>query len=417
MPQFPRVRRTARHAVTAVDELARYLRTETIGGAIMLAAAVVALIWANTPAGSAYRELQQLAVGPAGLNLDLSLATWAADGLLAVFFFVAGLELKRELVIGELHERRTAMLPVLAALGGMVIPAGLAALVMFGAPEANKAWAIPMATDIAFALAVLAIAGSALSRSVRIFLLSLAVVDDLGAILVIAVVFTASLSLAALAVAVALAAGYALLQHLRVRSSWVYAPLALATWVALHESGVHATIAGMALALLTRVRADPEEDEAPAARLEHRLQPWSAGFCVPVFAFFAAGVAVSGDTLSGVVTNRIALGVVVGLLVGKVVGVLGGALLAVRLRLAQPPGDLRWREIGAVAVLGGVGFTVSLLITELSFADPATTEQVKAAVLVASLVAAVLGAALLRTPAMRERPAESAGPQVNSRGA
>ncbi len=417
MPQFRSVRRTARQAATAVDELARYLRTETIGGAIMLCAAVVALIWANTPAGTAYRELQELTVGPAALHLDLSLATWAADGLLAVFFFVAGLELKRELVIGELRERRTALLPVLAALGGMVVPAGLAALIIFGEPGAGKAWAIPMATDIAFALAVLAIAGSPLSRSVRIFLLSVAVVDDLGVILIIALVFTSSLSLAALAVAVALAGGYALLQHLRVRTAWAYVPLALGTWVALHESGVHATIAGMTLALLTRVRADPGEEEAPAARLEHRLQPWSAGFCVPVFAFFAAGVVLSGDTLSGVVTNRVALGVMVGLLVGKALGVLGGALLAVRFGRARRPGDLRWREIGAVAVLGGVGFTVSLLVTELSFTDPATTEQVKAAVLVASLVAAGFGAVLLRTPAMRGRPTESAGPQMNGRGA
>ncbi|MBA3249995.1 MAG: Na+/H+ antiporter NhaA [Geodermatophilaceae bacterium] len=383
----------------------------------MLCAAVVALIWANTPAGTAYRELQELTVGPAALHLDLSLATWAADGLLAVFFFVAGLELKRELVIGELRERRTALLPVLAALGGMVVPAGLAALIIFGEPGAGKAWAIPMATDIAFALAVLAIAGSPLSRSVRIFLLSVAVVDDLGVILIIALVFTSSLSLAALAVAVALAGGYALLQHLRVRTAWAYVPLALGTWVALHESGVHATIAGMTLALLTRVRADPGEEEAPAARLEHRLQPWSAGFCVPVFAFFAAGVVLSGDTLSGVVTNRVALGVMVGLLVGKALGVLGGALLAVRFGRARRPGDLRWREIGAVAVLGGVGFTVSLLVTELSFTDPATTEQVKAAVLVASLVAAGFGAVLLRTPAMRGRPTESAGPQMNGRGA
>lgn len=395
------LRRIARRTSTAVDELARYLRTETIGGAVMLAAAVVALVWVNSPAGTAYDELRDLQVGPAALHLDLSLQTWAADGLLAVFFFVAGLELKRELVVGELRHRRTALLPVCAALGGIVVPAGLAAVVMSGAPGSDRAWAIPVATDIAFALAVLAVAGSALSRSLRIFLLSLAVVDDLGAILLIAVLFTGSVSLPALGAALALLAGYAYLQHRRVRSAWLYVPLALATWVAVHESGIHATVAGMALALLTRVRADRDEGESPAARLEHRLQPWSAGFCVPVFALLAAGVALSGDALQGILGNRIAWGIVLGLLVGKAVGVYAGARLAVRLRLAALPGDLNWRQVAAIAVLGGVGFTVSLLVTELSFDDPAATDQAKVAVLLASAVAALLGALLLRTPGVR----------------
>ncbi len=390
------LRRTRRRARRTADELARYLRTETIGGAIMLSAAVIALIWVNSPLSESYVAVRDAEIGPQSLNLHLSLGTWAADGLLAVFFFVAGLELKRELVVGELRSIKSAMLPVFAAIGGIVVPAGLAALIMFGAPGAGQAWAIPVATDIAFALAVLAIAARALPRSVRLFLLSLAVVDDLGAIILIAVLFTTSLSVFALLGAAALLGSYALLQHYRIRTAWLYVPITVGTWIAVHESGVHATVAGVALALLTRVRPDEGEDEAPAVRLEHRLQPLSAGVCVPVFAFFAAGVVVSGAALGGVFTDRVALGVVVGLLAGKFLGVFGGAALAVRLRLATLNDELRWRDIAAVAVLGGVGFTVSLLITELAFDDPMVLERVKIGVLIASAVASLIGAGLLK---------------------
>ncbi len=393
-------RRVAAASSSAVDELGRYLRTETIGGAIMLTAAVAALLWANV-AGDSYAAVRDATVGPAALHLDLSLGTWAADGLLAVFFFVAGLELKRELVVGELRSLKAALLPVFGAVGGMVVPASLAALVMFGAPGSDRAWAIPVATDIAFALAVLAVAASTLPASVRIFLLSLAVVDDLGAILLIAVLFTGSLSLPALLVAGLLLGGYALLQHLRVRSSWLYVPIAVGTWVAVHESGIHATVAGVALALLTRVKADDDEHESPAVRLEHRLQPLSAGFCVPVFALLVAGVAVTGASVAGVFSDRVALGIVLGLLVGKVVGVLGGVALAVRLRLATLTADLRWRDIGGVAVLGGVGFTVSLLLAELSFDEAGAADRAKTAVLLASAAASVIGAVILRRASVR----------------
>lgn len=400
-------RRTKRRTQHTVDELARYLRTETIGGAIMLAAAAIALVWVNSPAGSSYAEVRDATVGPDSLHLNLSLGTWAADGLLALFFFVAGLELKRELAIGELRSAKAALLPVFAAVGGVVVPAGLAALIMLGDSAAGTAWAIPVATDIAFALAVLAIAARSLPRSVRVFLLSLAVVDDLVAIVLIAVLFTATLSVLAVLAAVVLLAVYALLQRLRVRSALLYVPIAVGTWAAVHESGIHATVAGVALALLTRVRPDPGEAESPAERLEHRLQPWSAGVCVPVFALFAAGVSISGTALGEVFTDQVALGVVVGLLVGKFVGVLGGAALAVRLRLATLNEELGWRDIAAVGVLGGVGFTVSLLITELSLGDdPLGAERVKIGVLMASAVASVVGAALLR----RRVSVRSAGP-------
>jgi NhaA family Na+:H+ antiporter len=283
------------------------------------------------------------------------------------------------------------VLPVVAALGGMVVPA-LLTLTLSGGVD--KAWAIPVATDIAFALAVLAITGSGLPATARVFLLSLAVVDDLGAIAVIAIAFSTTFNLLALGAAVVLLALYWFLQRRRVRSSWLYVPIAVATWFAVHEAGLHATIAGVALGLLTRVKADPGEDEAPAIRLEHRLQPWSAGVAVPVFALFAAGVPIGADALKAVATDRVAIAVVVGLLVGKVVGVLGASALAVTIGLAVKPRGLGWRDMAAVATLGGVGFTVSLLMAELGLVGEAA-DRAKAAVLLASAAASLLGAALL----------------------
>jgi NhaA family Na+:H+ antiporter len=388
-----------RRPTTPISEFARFLRTETVGGVVLLVAAAVALAWANSPWSDAYHAVRETVVGPAALHLDLTVAQWATDGVLALFFFVVGLELKRELVIGELSTRSQAMLPVAAAFGGMLVPALLALLVGRGAPGMDQAWAIPVATDIAFALGVLALAGTALPASARIFLLALAVVDDLGAIVVIAVLFSAGLNPIALVAAAALAVLYWWLQRRRVTTAWLYVPVAVATWVAVHEAGVHATIAGVLLGVLTRVRADPGEHEAPAIRLEHRLQPWSAGLCVPLFALFAAGVPVGADALRSVVAEPVAQAVVVGLLVGKVVGIFGASYLTVRLTPACRPAGLSWRDVLAVSMLGGVGFTVSLLMTELSLDGPAV-ETAKAAVLLSSAAAALVAAAVL---ALRSR--------------
>ncbi|WP_033441925.1 Na+/H+ antiporter NhaA [Saccharothrix sp. NRRL B-16314] len=378
----------------AATEFARYLRTETVGGMILLAATAVALIWANSPLSGAYTALRDFHLGPESLHLSLSVGDWAKDGLLAIFFFVAGLELKRELVIGELNDFKAAILPVVAAVGGMVVPAAIALGVGWGEPGIERAWAIPVATDIAFALGVLAITASGLPNSLRLFLLSLAVVDDLGAIVLIAVLFTATFNLVAAAAAVALLALYAFLQHKRVTTPWLYVPIAVGTWVAVHAAGVHATIAGVALALLTRVRKDNYEHEAPALRLEHRLQPWSAAVAVPVFALFAAGVPVNGEALGALFSDRLALGVMLGLVVGKLVGIVGASALAVLLKAAVWPSGAGPRDIVAVAMLGGVGFTVSLLISDLAL-EGAAAEQAKAAVLLASLAASLLAAVLL----------------------
>jgi NhaA family Na+:H+ antiporter len=375
-------------------EFARYLRTETTGGIILLVATAVALIWANSPLGEVYQSVRDFRVGPELLHLNLSIGDWAKDGLLALFFFVAGLELKRELVVGELSRFKQAVLPVIAAVGGMVVPAVFALAIAWGSPGADRAWAIPVATDIAFALGVLALTASNLPSSARVFLLSLAVVDDLGAILVIAIVFTTGFNLVAAGIAVVALALYAFLQHKRVRTAWLYVPLALIVWVAVHSAGIHATIAGVALGLLTRVRPDEGEAESPALRLEHRLQPWSAAVAVPLFALFAAGISVSGHALGEVFTTALPLAVLIGLIGGKFVGILGASLLAVRLRIAEKPRGTGWRDIAALALLGGVGFTVSLLIAELALEGEAA-ELAKAAVLIASAIASLAAAALL----------------------
>ncbi|SES04966.1 Na+/H+ antiporter NhaA [Actinokineospora terrae] len=400
----------------ALTEFARYLRTETVGGVVLLVAAAAALVLANSPLSGVYTAVRDVEFGPHFLHLNLTAGEWAKDGLLALFFFVAGLELKRELVLGELSDFKAAILPVVAAVGGMVVPALVALTVAWGDPRAGDVWAVPVATDIAFALGVLALTGSGMPSSARVFLLSLAVVDDLGAILLIAVLFTSGLNLIAAAVAAALLGLYAYLQHRRVTSAWIYVPLAVAVWVAVHSSGVHATIAGVALALLTRVKKDSYEREAPALRLEHRLQPWSAGLAVPVFAFFAAGVSVGGDVLRQFTSDKVVLAVFAGLVVGKLVGITGAALLAVRLKLATLPADLGKRDLVAVAMLGGVGFTVSLLIAELAL-DPADADLAKAAVLVASAVAALLAAALLvgRGRARRRNAEGTARPASDDR--
>ncbi|MGW4130294.1 MULTISPECIES: Na+/H+ antiporter NhaA [Amycolatopsis] len=383
-----------RPAKVVVAEFARYLRTETTGGMILLGATAIALLWANSPIDDSYRAIRDFRLGPEFLHLNLTIGDWAKDGLLALFFFVAGLELKRELVVGELSRFKQAILPVVAAVGGMIVPALVALSVGWGTPGIERAWAIPVATDIAFALGVLALTASNLPSSARVFLLSLAVVDDLGAILLIAILFTAKFDLVAAGVAVVALALYAYLQHRRVRSAWIYVPLALITWVAVHSAGIHATIAGVALGLLTRVRADEGEEHAPAIRLEHRLQPWSAAVAVPLFALFAAGITVDGESLSAVFTTALPLAVLVGLVGGKLIGIFGASLLAVKFKLAEKPRGMGWRDIGALSMLGGVGFTVSLLIADLAL-DGEAVELAKAAVLIASAIASLSAAAML----------------------
>ncbi|WP_243742629.1 Na+/H+ antiporter NhaA [Actinorugispora endophytica] len=390
------------------------LRSDAVGGLLLITGAIAALVWANSPVGHSYEALRAFSFGPGSLHLNLSVEAWVADGLLAVFFFVVGNELKQEFVHGELRNPRRAMLPIVAAICGMAVPALIYAAVNLSRPETLHGWGIPMATDIAFAVAILAVVGRHLPPALRTFLLTLAIVDDLGAIVVIAVFYTSGLSFPALLGAAALLAVFGYLQRgrglaARLNASpvpnWsVYLPLAFAIWALVHASGVHATIAGVAMGLLMRTVPVAGESASPSHRVEHLLSPWSSGLVLPVFALLAAGV-VFEDGLAAVFSDTAALGIIAGLVVGKVVGITGGSWLTTRITTAELSPTLRWIDITGMSMLAGVGFTVSLLITELSFSDPDVLAHAKAGVLVASLTATLLASAVLSVRSARYRRA------------
>jgi NhaA family Na+:H+ antiporter len=396
------------------------LRRETVGGVLLIIGAAIALVWANSPWSAAYESLRDTRVGPGSLHLDLTLGTWAADGLLAVFFFVVGLELKREFVAGDLREPRRAVLPVAAAVGGMIVPAVLFVLVNLGTGDgALRGWAIPTATDIAFALAILAVISTHLPTALRTFLLTLAVVDDLLAITVIAVFYTSALAIVPLMLALVPLTVFGVLVQQRVRSrgwwggrtaGWLLIPLAVVTWVLMHESGVHATVAGVLLAFtvpVVRSEAAGGPDAGPglAEHLEHRIRPISAGFAVPIFAFFAAGVTIGGlSGLADSLSDPVAIGIVVGLVAGKTIGITGATWLVARFTRAQLDESLGWPDVIGLAVLAGIGFTVSLLIGALAYGEgSARDEHVKVGVLVGTLTAALLASVLLRLRDRRYR--------------
>ena len=395
----PRRRLLGRGSWPESQRIAEILRKETVGGALLLLGAAVALVWANSPWSGSYVSLRDTTVGPAALHLDLTLGTWAADGLLAIFFVVAGLELKREFVAGDLRDPTRAVVPVAAAAGGVLVPAGLYALINLGSSGRLEGWAVPTATDIAFALAVLAIISSHLPRALRTFLLTLAVVDDLIAITIIALFYTHDLSPWPLLLAlVPLALFTVAVQH-RIRSWWLLLPLAAATWVLVHESGVHATVAGVLLGFAVPVvRRSPGVGPGLAEHFEHRWRPLSASVAVPVFAFFSAGVVVGGvDGLGAAVRDPVAVGVVLGLVVGKPVGVLAATWLVARFTRAELDAELSWWDMLGLAMMAGIGFTVSLLIGELAFGPGSDRDDhVKIAVLAGSVLAAALSGALLR---------------------
>ncbi|WP_029370221.1 Na+/H+ antiporter NhaA [Mycobacterium sp. UM_WWY] len=375
--------------------ISEILRKETVGGILLLAAAAAALIWANSPWSEGYHRLSAMVIGPEGLHLNLSVAAWAADGLLAIFFFVVGVELKREFVAGDLRDPARAALPIAAAVGGMLVPAVIFVAINLGTGHAENlgGWAVPIATDIAFALAVLAVLSSHLPSALRIFLLTLAVVDDLLAIIVIAVFYTDHLAPLPLVAALIPIGLFALAVQRGVRRWWILLPLALAAWMLVHASGVHATVAGVLLGFTVPVLGR----HAAAEQFEHTMRPVSAGFAVPVFAFFAAGVTVGGwSGLGEALSHPVTLGVIAGLVLGKPIGVLGTTYLLARFTHASLDEGLAWRDVLGVALLAGIGFTVSLLIGELAFGHASVADDdVKIAVLFGSVIAGLLAAGVL----------------------
>ncbi len=393
----------ARGSYSEATRIAEILRKETVGGALLLVGTVAALVWINSPAGDSYVALRDYTIGPEALHLNLSLGTWAADGLLAIFFFVVGLELKREFVAGDLRDPARAALPILAALGGVVVPAAIYVIINLDTDDgALNGWAIPTATDIAFALAILAIISTHLPTGLRTFLLTLAVVDDLVAVTIIAVFYTDDLNPLPLAGALIPLALFTVAVQRRIRSWWLLIPLAVATWVLMHESGVHATIAGILLGfavpvIRSQAAGGPHGGPGLAEHFEHRVRPISAGVAVPIFAFFAAGVEIGGlSGLTASLTDPIALGIIAGLVLGKPIGILGTAWLTARFTHASLDDELSWLDVLGVSLLGGIGFTVSLLIGDLAFEGGSADDQVKVAILTGSLAAALLAAILVK---------------------
>ncbi|MBP5801739.1 Na+/H+ antiporter NhaA [Microbacterium maritypicum] len=403
-------------------------RSDVLGGSLLLAATFAALILANSPAASWYESVRDFTFGIPELHLELSIGAWAADGLLAIFFFVVGLELKEEFVAGRLRDPRRAALPIAAAVGGVVVPALIFVLINAGGgADALRGWAIPTATDIAFAVAVIAVVGKFLPPALRVFLLTLAIIDDLIAITIIATFYTDSISFPWLILALLPLAGFAALVSKGVRAWWLLLPLAIAVWVCIHASGVHATVAGVLLGFVVpvtateraRVRTGTDEEGLPvydgmAAHFADRWSVVATLFAVPVFAFFAAGVTVGGwDGLVSAFADPITIGIVVGLVAGKPIGILVTTFLLSRFPALRLDETLRWPDLTGMAFLAGIGFTVSLLVGELAYGSSSVAdEHVKIGVLVGSFVAAILGGLFLargNARGRRERQEAEAG--------
>jgi Na+:H+ antiporter, NhaA family len=369
-----------------------FVYVEALGGIILLLATVAALLWANVDLRS-YAEVWRtdLTLGIGRVSITEDLRHWVNDGLMTIFFFVIGIEVKRELVRGELRDPRTASLPIVAAIGGMIVPAAIFATVNLGGSGA-RGWGIPMATDLAFAIAVLALLGDRVPRSVSLFLLTLAIVDDIGAIVVIAVFYSHGIAFGWLGGAVFAVLAVVVLQRLGAHSPLLYVLPAVALWVCVLQSGVHATLAGVALGLLTPAR--PFGGKEPIEGLEHRLHPWSSFLVVPVFAIANAGVVLDSRSLERASSSAVAWGIVAGLVVGKPIGIVGATALARRARLGRLPVDMTMSHVIGVGLVAGVGFTVSLFVAELSFAGPLLADA-KVGIVAASLVSVLVGAGTL----------------------
>jgi NhaA family Na+:H+ antiporter len=423
----------ARSPQTRSSRLLEFLRTEEASGVFLLGAAIVALVWANSPLRESYERLWRTVatVEVGGLDIGMDLQNWVNEGLMTLFFLVVALEVKREVTTGELRDPKTAALPAIAAIGGMVVPAGIYLFLNAGSDTAGG-WGVPVATDIAFALGVLTLAASRAPVSLRSFLLTLAIVDDIGAILLIAIFYSGGLAPGWLAVAAVIIASVVLARLLRVTSIVPYVLLGVALWIALYESGVHPTLAGVALGLMApsvplrrshmagaearqtvREAEDRQDTEAeaywiemgglaktavsPLDRVETSLHPWTSRVVVPTFALANAGIELSETALSEAVTSPLGLGVVLGLVIGKPLGIGAAVWAGTRSGIGRLPTDVTSRMVLGVAVLAGVGFTVALFIAELAFGSPGDVETAKLAVLLASLLASLLGAIILRS--------------------
>jgi NhaA family Na+:H+ antiporter len=432
--------RSDRTLARAIQPLQSFLDTEASGGVLLMLAAAAALVWANSPWRESYEALwaTTLRIDLGGLHIAEDLRHWVSDGLMALFFFVVGLEIKRELTTGELRTARSVALPAVAALGGMVVPAAIY-LALNAGGEGAAGWGIPMATDIAFALGVLTLAARNAPSGLRPFLLTLAIVDDIGAILIIAIFYAADIHWAALAIAVVMVLAIVALQRGHVRFLPVYLALGAGLWLATYESGVHPTIAGVVLGLLTpsvsfqrpdavsreahrvadETMDDPDPPDAdaaqwlllaslsretvsPLARLESLLHGWTSFAVVPLFALANAGVHLSGATLREAVTDPVSLGVVLGLVLGKTVGITGATWIATRTGIGALPVGVEWPQLAGSAIVAGIGFTVSLFVADLAFGPGLRLDVAKIGILAASTLAGAAGYLVISRTTARE---------------
>ena len=390
--------------------LSRMLHHEAAGGVVLLVAAAIALVLDNSRLSPLYGALLDtpMTIRIGALNLDKPLLLWINDGLMAIFFFYVGLEIKKEMVAGALSNLKAASLPIIAAVGGMVVPAIVYAIINITDSTALQGWAIPAATDIAFAVAVVALLGPRVPPALKVFLLALAIIDDLGAIVIIALFYTAQLSGVALAMA---AAGIAVLVLLNLSGVTRMAPYALIgvfIWVCVLKSGVHATLAGVAVALAIPLRGKAGTTVAPLDDAQSALHPWVTFFVAPIFAFANAGVSLEGFTLAKLFAP-VPLGIALGLFVGKQLGIYGASLLAIRAGVASLPEGATWRQLYAVGIIAGIGFTMSLFIGTLAFEDPARAADVRIGVILGSLLSAVVGYVALRIALSPQKAAASPG--------
>ena len=382
---------------------ADFIRSEVSGGAVLLVAALIALAWANAPFGGTYESFWEtkLTLGFGNFEKSESLQYWVNDLLMVLFFFVVGLEIKRELVVGELNDRKKARLPLIAALGGVILPGIIFVSFNFGG-DAAHGWAIPVATDIAFAVGVLALLGKRIPPGIRVLLLSIAIVDDVIAIFIIAVFYASSLSFLWIAISIIGFGIVLVMQRVGVNHIWPYWVVGAFIWVAVLSSGVHATIAGVILGLMTP--AHPIEGRHVLEDLEYRLHPWTSFLIVPLFALANAGVFLGGGIIGEAVVDPLFIGIAVGLVVGKLVGITGAILLARRFGLGEVPAGVNTGHILGVGALGGIGFTVSIFITGLAFESNELIEIAKLGIFTGSLIAALLGTAILL---LNTRPGKS----------
>jgi Na+:H+ antiporter, NhaA family len=413
----------------AINPLRDFFREEAAGGIVLVVATVAALVWANSPWKESYFHLwhTHMSITIGSHSIDLDLQEWVNEALMAIFFLVVGLEIKRELVDGELRDPRTAALPAIAALGGMVVPALIYVAINAGG-DGVGGWGIPMATDIAMAIGIVSLLGSRVAPSLKLFLLALAIVDDIGAILVIAIFYSDHISIEALIVAACILGLIVLMRWLGIRYVALYVVAGIGLWLAVFESGLHATLAGVTLGLLAPTRpirqrelvdeealldlstAEAAAETATLAResvsvvewMEHLLHPWTSFLVVPLFALANAGIPITSTTLSHAFSSRVTYGVLFGLVVGKFIGVVGASWIATRLRIGTLPAGTTWVGIFGIGAVAGIGFTVSIFVAGLAFdQEPLLENDAKIGILAASIVAAVIGSAIL---ARREPP-------------